>query len=64
MLDIIRKWVPLTYEAFEEFDLKSAHLSATALKVVRKMTRGEKVNFKSSGLPKREWDELILLLEL
>lgn len=25
MLDVMKKWVPLSHAAFEEFDLKSAH---------------------------------------
>lgn len=63
MLDLMRKWVPLTYEAFLEYDLRSAHLSATALEVVRKLTRGENVDLQASGLPKREWDDLMRVLE-
>jgi len=63
MLDLMRRWVPLTYEAFLEYDLQSAHLSATALAVVRKLTRGEHVDLKTSGLPKREWDDLMRILE-
>ncbi len=63
MLDIMRKWVPLTYEAFLEFDLQSAHLSATSLNVVRRMTRGESVDFESSGLAKRKWEDLMRILE-
>jgi thymidylate synthase (FAD) len=63
MLGLMRKWVPLTYEAFVEFDLQSARLSATALKIVRRMSKGETVDFESSGLPKREWDELMQTLE-
>ncbi|MDB5517256.1 MAG: thyX [Tardiphaga sp.] len=63
MLDLMRKWVPMTYEAFLEYDLRSAHLSATALEVVRKLTRGEHVDMQTSGLPKREWDDLMRVLE-
>jgi thymidylate synthase (FAD) len=63
MLVIMKNWVPLTYEAFLEFDLHSAHLSATSLKVVRSMTRGESVDFGSSGLSRREWDDLMRILE-
>ncbi|MET4605362.1 thymidylate synthase (FAD) [Bradyrhizobium sp. JR4.1] len=63
MLDVMKKWVPLSHAAFEEFDLKSANLSATALTVVRRMIGGEKVDQQTSGLPKREWDDLMRLLD-
>ncbi len=63
MLDIMRKWVPMSHAAFEEYNLKSVHLSGTAISVVRQMIRGNKVSFETSGLPRREWDDLMLLLE-
>ncbi len=64
ILEIMKKWVPLSYAAFEEYDLKSAHLSATAIGLVRRMIRGEEISFETSGLPKREWDDLRRLLEI
>jgi thymidylate synthase (FAD) len=64
MLEVMKRWVPMSHAAFEEYDLKSAHLSATAIDVVRRMVRGEEVSFGDSGLPRREWDDLIRLLEL
>jgi thymidylate synthase (FAD) len=64
MLEIMQRWVPVSHAAFQEYDLRSAHLSATALKVVRKLTRGEHVDQQASGLPKREWDDLMRVLEL
>lgn len=63
LLDVMKKWVPLSHAAFEEFDLKSARLSATALAVVQKMVRGERVDQHTSGLSKREWDDLMRLLD-
>jgi thymidylate synthase (FAD) len=63
ILDLMRRWVPLTYEAFLEYDLRSTHLSATALAVVRKLTRGEHVDLETSGMTKREWDDLMHILE-
>jgi thymidylate synthase (FAD) len=62
MLDVMKKWVPLSHAAFEEYDLKSAHLSATAIQVVRRMLAGERVDQPASGLPKREWDDLMRVL--
>jgi thymidylate synthase (FAD) len=63
MLDVMRRWVPVSHAAFEEYDLKSVHLSATAIGVVRRMIRGDGVSFETSGLPRREWDDLMRLLE-
>lgn len=58
MLQILKRWVPLTYEAFMEYRLGGAHLSASALKVVQRLVAGENVDQLNSGLSKREWEEL------
>jgi thymidylate synthase (FAD) len=62
MIDTLQAWVPLAAEAFREYRLGSAQLSATALKVVRRMLDGEAVEVSGSGLGKREWNELMALL--
>jgi thymidylate synthase (FAD) len=62
MLDILRRWVPLTYEAFNEHRMGAAQLSASALKVVRAFLDGRTINQPNSGLSKREWDELMAVL--
>jgi thymidylate synthase (FAD) len=64
MTDIMAAWVPLAHAAFLEYRLGSVQLSATALKVVRRMIAGEKVGQADSGLTKREWDELASALAL
>lgn len=58
MVDLLAKWVPLVHEAFMEHRMGSVQLSATALKAVRRMIAGEKVDQPSSGLSRREWAEL------
>lgn len=63
MLETVRRWLPETFEAFQEYRLGGALLSATALKVVRRMLAGEPVTQERSGLSKREWRELMTLLE-
>ena len=63
MLDLLRRWVPLTYEAFREHGLDAVHLSASALAVVRKLVRGEAVTQGESELSPREWRELMAALE-
>ena len=57
MLDLVQKWVPLTYDAFMEYRMRGAHLSGTMVEVVKRMLAGEKVTHENSGLTKREWQE-------
>ena len=58
MLDLVKKWVPLTYEAFEDYRMGGTELSAKEIKLMRKLLKGEKVSFEEEGLYKREWSEL------
>jgi thymidylate synthase (FAD) len=58
LLDVVRRWVPLTCEAFENHVLGGVRLSAAALAVVRRMLAGEAVTQETSGLAPREWREL------
>ncbi|MDY0884286.1 FAD-dependent thymidylate synthase [Dongia soli] len=58
MLDILRRWVPLTFEAFEQHRLHGVSLSKNAIDAVRRMLKGETVTEADSGLGKREWAEL------
>jgi thymidylate synthase (FAD) len=62
MLDIVKRWVPLTYEAFEQHKLGAVALSAGALAVVKRLLAGEAVTQAASGLGKREWAELMAAL--
>jgi len=63
MLDIIKKWVPMAYGAFVEYCLESVCISRTGLEVVRKLIKGENVTREESGIGKREWDELVCILD-
>lgn len=58
ILSLVERWVPLTYEAFLEYQLGAFSLSATALEVVRRMIGGEAVTAENSRLSQREWIEL------
>ena len=62
LLDMVRKWVPLTAAAFEEYRVGGAELSAGALSVIRRRLAGETVIRENSGLSLGEWRELALLL--
>ena len=59
MADIVRRWVPNAYEAFEDYSLAGVHLSRAGLKVVQRMMDGEDVTPEDSGMSKREWQELM-----
>lgn len=63
MIDVLKRWVPLTYEAFVQHRLGAATLSKNALDVVKRRLAGEAVTQESSGMGKREWLELQALLD-
>ncbi len=62
MLRTVEAWVPLAYQAFRDYRLGAATLSAQMLTVVRRMLAGEAVEQASSGLNRREWAELLAAL--
>jgi thymidylate synthase (FAD) len=64
MLDSLQRWVPLTHAAFLEYRMNAALISATGLKVIRRMLNGEAADQASSGLSAREWRELMATLGL
>ncbi len=63
LLDVVRRWVPLTHAAFVDYRLEGVELSAKALAVVRRRLAGEPVDQAGSGLSAREWRELMALLK-
>ena len=58
LFQIVQKWVPVAFEAFEEYYLHSKNLSRTALQVIQRLLGGEEIHQENSGLPPREWREL------
>ena len=59
MLDTVKKWVPITYDAFMDYRVGSTEVSSKGKKIIKKLIKGEIVNFEDSGLSKREWNELM-----
>ncbi|WP_159710506.1 FAD-dependent thymidylate synthase [Geminicoccus flavidas] len=57
--EIVRRWVPITFEAFTDYRLNAMELSGPALAILRRMLGGEKVTVEDSGLSPREWRELM-----
>ncbi len=59
MLETVKKWVPITHSAFLDYRVGAVSVSSKGKKVLQKMIKGEKCNLESSGLSKREWNELM-----
>ena len=59
MTDTLKKWVPITYDAFMDYRVGGMELSSKGKLVIAKMIKGEKCDLESSGLSKREWNELM-----
>ncbi|MES2984224.1 MAG: FAD-dependent thymidylate synthase [Pseudomonadota bacterium] len=59
IIDVVKQWVPFAHEAFEEHRLHGTRLSRSGMAVIKRMIGGEKVTQETSGLTKREWDELM-----
>ena len=62
MLETVRRWVPLAYDAFMENRMGGAVLTAGQIAVLQRMLAGEDVTRESSGLSARVWDELQAVL--
>ncbi|MEN8721820.1 MAG: FAD-dependent thymidylate synthase [Alphaproteobacteria bacterium] len=63
MTDMAERWVPLAAEAFRDYRMGAAELSANALTTVKRLLNGEDVAQEDSGLSAREWRELMEVLE-
>ncbi len=62
MIEILKRWVPLTYEAFKDYRIGNVSLSTKGFAVVKALLAGEAVEQEKSGLSKREWRELMAVL--
>jgi thymidylate synthase (FAD) len=58
MLKTVEAWVPLSTAAFRDYRLGAVTLSAKMAEIVRRKLQGEVVEQPTSGLSKREWEEL------
>lgn len=64
MRDVVKRWVPHTFEAFLDYKVDGCHLSSQAKHAVTRMLKGEAVTQESSGMSPREWREFEAQLEL
>jgi len=64
MIETLKRWCPISHDAFMEYRMGGTHLSKTGLAIVKRLLAGEKVDQKASGLSAREWRELMAALDL
>ena len=64
MLDTVKKWVPITYDAFMDYRVGGTEVSAKGKSIIQKLIKGKNVDVESSGLSKREWNELMTAFDL
>ena len=64
MLDTLKKWVPITYDAFIDYRVGGFEVSSKGKKVIQSMIKGEEIDIDKSELSKREWNELMEVLDL
>ncbi len=58
MLEVMKSWVPQSYNAFMEYRKQGAYFSKSGLAVLQRMIAGETVTKENSGLTAREWGEI------
>ena len=63
MLDTLKKWVPITYEAFMDYRVGGTEVSSKGKIILQKLIKGEEVSLDQSGLSKREWNELMIAFD-
>lgn len=64
LLDLVKKWVPLSYDAFCTYQKDSVHLSSKAVHVIHRLLKQETVTQATSGLSAREWSEVVESMNL
>ena len=64
MLDTLKKWVPITFEAFMDYRVGGTEVSLKGKKVLKDLISGKNINIETSGLSKREWNELMNAFDL
>ncbi|MDR2158115.1 MAG: FAD-dependent thymidylate synthase [Holosporaceae bacterium] len=64
ILEILKKWLPFTYEAFVNYKQDAVFVSKKSADLIKRMLRGEKIVWEESGLSKGEWQEFKTTFEL
>jgi thymidylate synthase (FAD) len=58
MMEIMKLWVPYTYDAFVDYKSQSMNFSAKMIAIIKRRMKGEEITYENSGLGKREWEEI------
>ncbi|MFQ5566513.1 MAG: FAD-dependent thymidylate synthase, partial [Paracoccaceae bacterium] len=61
--ELMKVWVPATWQAFEDYRLNAAQFSGPAMACLRRMLAGEAVTQETSGMSKGEWREFEAMLQ-
>lgn len=59
MMDILKLWMPMTYNSFLKHKVNSLNLSQDGVEAVKRMLLGERLNEENCGMSKRDWRELV-----
>ena len=59
MLDTLKRWVPITFDAFIDYRVGGTEVSLKGKKVLQSFINGKEIAIEDSGLSKREWNELM-----
>jgi thymidylate synthase (FAD) len=57
LAEILKKWIPFTWEAFLDYRRNSVQLSSQEAEIIRQMIGGDLPTKESAGLSEREWRE-------
>jgi thymidylate synthase (FAD) len=57
MLEIMKAWVPYTYDAFLDYKMNATSFSEKMLNIIKRKMNGEEIKQEDSGLSKREWED-------
>ena len=64
MLDTLKRWVPITYDAFMDYRVGGTEVSSKGKSVIKKLIKGENISIEETDLSKREWNELMIAFNL
>ena len=64
MLDILKRWLPITSDAFMNYRVGGMAISAKGLKSLQAILKGEKVTQESSKMGKGEWKEFCEMFDI
>ncbi|MDR0968524.1 MAG: FAD-dependent thymidylate synthase [Holosporaceae bacterium] len=64
ILDIVKRWTPIVYDAFVNYRKDAVVLSKTRAGLLKRMLKGEKITQENSGLSKGEWFEFATAFDI